>query len=138
MNHTSSLREPPTRRRRATADDAAIGRTLRAMRLDRGLSQSDVGHAAGVSFQQLQKYENGTNRVSAARLARIAAALDVPVTAFYRAAGQRATTRADVLPHLQTRGAMRLVRAYAGISARPKTALVMLAEALAQGADRPA
>ena len=74
------------RKRRATAEDAAIGRTLRALRLDRGLSQSDLGRAAGVTFQQLQKYEKGTNRVSAARLARIADALNVPVTAFYGAA----------------------------------------------------
>src|ERR1044072_6578759 len=93
MNHASSLREPRSRKRRTTADDAVIGQTLRARRLDRGLSQSELGHAAGVTFQQLQKYEKGTNRVSAARLARIAAELNVPVTAFYGAARARAPTR---------------------------------------------
>lgn len=131
MNHTNSSREPKSRKRRATAEDAAIGRTMRALRLDRGLSQSDLGREAGVTFQQLQKYEKGTNRVSAARLARIADALNVPVTAFYRAAGKRAQARADGLPYLQTRGAVRLARAYAGISTRgSRTALVILAEAL--------
>ncbi len=63
-----------------------IGQKLRALRLDRGLSQSELGGMVGVTFQQLQKYEKGTNRVSAGRLARIATALDVPVTAFYGAA----------------------------------------------------
>jgi DNA-binding XRE family transcriptional regulator len=122
----------PSVKRRATAEDVAIGERLRALRLDRGLSQSDLGSAAGVTFQQLQKYEKGTNRVAAARLARIADALNVPVTAFYRAVGKRAQARAHGLPYLQTRGAMRLARAYAGMSARgSRTALVTLAEALA-------
>ena len=123
-----------SRKRRTTPEDAAIGRTVRALRLDRGLSQSDLGREAGVTFQQLQKYEKGANRVSAARLARIAAALNVPVTAFYRRGhGKRAEARADGLPYLQTRGAMRLARAYAGMSARgSRAALVTLAEWLAR------
>jgi transcriptional regulator with XRE-family HTH domain len=126
MNHASSLREPRSRKRRTTADDAVIGQTLRALRLDRGLSQSELGHAAGVTFQQLQKYEKGTNRVSAARLARIAAALNVPVTAFYGAARARAVASPDGLPYLQTRGAIRLARAYADISRGSRAALVTL------------
>lgn len=125
------------RQRRTTAEDTTIGQTLRALRLDRGLSQSELGRAAGVTFQQLQKYEKGTNRVSAARLARIADALNVPVTAFYRAAGTRATARPSGLPYLQTRGAIRLARAYADMSRGSKAALVTLAEALAVGVDQP-
>ena len=79
----------PSVKRRATADDVAIGEKLRALRLDRGLSQSALAGMAGVSFQQLQKYESGANRISAGRLVRTAAALKVPVTAFYRTAGAR-------------------------------------------------
>ena len=122
-----------SKKRRTTPEDAAIGRTLRALRLDRGLSQSELGREAGVTFQQVQKYEKGANRVSAARLARIAVALNVPVTAFYRRDTKRERSRDEGLPYLQTRGAMRLARAYAGMSARgSRAALVTLAEWLAR------
>jgi transcriptional regulator with XRE-family HTH domain len=110
----------------------AIGQKVRALRLDRGLSQSDLGSLIGVTFQQLQKYESGANRVSAGRLARIAAALGVPVTAFYSAAGARESDRG--FAYLRSAGAVRLVRAYAAIGERGSRAtLVTLAEALAGG-----
>jgi transcriptional regulator with XRE-family HTH domain len=122
----------PSAKRRATAEDVAIGQKLRALRLDGGLSQSELGQRIGVTFQQLQKYEKGVNRVSAGRLARIAAALGVPVTAFYGASARRRHDRG--LPYLQSAGAVRLVRAYADIAQRgPRAALVALAEALASG-----
>ena len=101
------------------------------MRLDSGLSQSDLAGQVGVTFQQLQKYEKGVNRISAGRLVRAAAALKVPVTAFYSAASVRESGRG--FPYLRSAGALRIVRAYAGIPARgPRAALVALAEALAR------
>ncbi len=120
------------RKRRATAEDVAIGQKLRALRFDRGLSQSELGEMAGVSFQQLQKYENGANRISAGRLLRIAAALGVPVTAFYDAAkGLKGEQR---FGYLRSASSVRLVRAYADIAERgPRTALLALAQALARG-----
>ena len=61
--------------------DAAMGRTLRKYRKAAGLSQAELGAAVGVSFQQIQKYETGDNRVSISRLFRIAERLEVePVT----------------------------------------------------------
>ena len=120
------------RKRRATAEDVVIGQKLRALRLDRGLSQSALGDLVGVTFQQLQKYEKGVNRISAGRLARIAAALRVPVTAFYGIAARGEQERG--FTYLRSAGAVRLVRSYAAIPERgPKAALVMLAEALARG-----
>ena len=117
-------------KRRATAEDVAIGQKLRALRLDGGLSQGDLAGQVGVTFQQLQKYEKGVNRISAGRLVRIAAALDVPVTAFYDAAAGR--KRGERFAYLRSAGAVRLVRAYAEIAERgPKAALVTLAKALA-------
>lgn len=131
MNHSNSLRDAGLRKRRATAEDVAIGEKVRALRLDRGLSQSELGARVGVTFQQLQKYEKGANRISAGRLARIAAALDVPVTAFYDAAKRKADRS---FAYLSTKGAVRLVRAYDTIPARgPRAALIALAEALARG-----
>ena len=57
--------------------DRHIGARIRMQRMVRGVSQTDLGNAVGVSFQQSQKYENGTNRVSASRLHQIADALEV-------------------------------------------------------------
>src|SRR2546421_10269803 len=89
----------PPAKRRATAEDVAIGQKLRALRLDRGLSQGDLGYLVGVTFQQLQKYEKGVNRISAGRPVRVAAAPRGPVTAFYDAAARRQTERRLPHPH---------------------------------------
>lgn len=105
--------------------DPRIGMRIRTLRLERGLSQAELGTMLGVSFQQIQKYEKGVNRVSAGRLQRVAEALNVPVTFFYAGlAPERG--RAD--PHfielgfdlLQSSGAIRLLRAYARME-NPKT-----------------
>lgn len=66
---------PPPNKRGVGKDDAQIGGRLRAMRIDRKMSQQELGEALGVSFQQIQKYEKGVNRVSAARLNQIAQVL---------------------------------------------------------------
>jgi transcriptional regulator with XRE-family HTH domain len=58
--------------RERTSKDAEIGVRIRAMRIDQGLSQDELGQRLGVSFQQVQKYEKGTNRISAGRLIQIA------------------------------------------------------------------
>src|SRR4051794_28707279 len=73
--------------------DRTIGQTIRRLRTEAGMSQGALGAAANVTFQQLQKYESGTNRVSVARLAQFAEALDVPVVALL-----------DGLPNVTKRG----------------------------------
>jgi hypothetical protein len=82
----------------------------------------------------VQKYEKGTNRVSAGRLQQIADVLNTPVMFFYGGMGaqaKRRDPRNSSLAFMQTKGAMRLLRAYAEIPSRTtKYALVMLAEAL--------
>jgi transcriptional regulator with XRE-family HTH domain len=132
----AATNEPPraTRKRRAGAEDVEIGRKIRALRLQRGLSQTSLADGIGLTFQQVQKYEKGTNRVSAGRLQKIADLLDIPITFFYRDAGastKRSETRNAGLALVQTKGAMRLLRSYADISSRTtKYALVVLAESL--------
>jgi transcriptional regulator with XRE-family HTH domain len=69
--------------KRVTAMDAAVGKHIRAFRNAAGLTQTEVADQIGVTFQQLQKYENGTNRVSAGRLTQIANVLNIPLTAFF-------------------------------------------------------
>jgi transcriptional regulator with XRE-family HTH domain len=123
-----------TRKRRAGAEDIEIGRKIRALRLERGLSQSGLADGIDLTFQQIQKYEKGTNRVSAGRLQRIADMLNTPVMFFYAGMGARPKKndqRNNGLAFIQTKGAMRLLRAYSEIGSRAtKYALVVLAESL--------
>src|SRR5882724_12929061 len=63
--------------------DIEMGRRIGLRRVEIGLSQSELGEKLGVSFQQVQKYEKGVNRVGASRLQLIAEALGVDVTFFY-------------------------------------------------------
>jgi transcriptional regulator with XRE-family HTH domain len=124
----------PGRKRRAGAEDVEIGRKIRALRLQRGLSQSGLAEGIGLTFQQVQKYEKGANRVSAGRLQRIADLLDVPVTFFYSGITHRTKkheAESTGLALVQTKGALRLLRSYAEIQARStKYALVVIAESL--------
>ena len=83
--------------RRPDRTDVAVGLRIRAFRKDANLSQTELADQVGVTFQQVQKYENGTNRIGSGRLFNIARALDVPITAFFDglarpAHGRRATT----------------------------------------------
>ncbi|WP_425490086.1 helix-turn-helix domain-containing protein [Azospirillum tabaci] len=63
--------------------DIKIGARVRTRRTLMGLSQSDLGEAIGLTFQQVQKYERGANRIGASTLFRIAEVLDVPVSFFF-------------------------------------------------------
>ena len=63
--------------------DSYIGARLRMRRLMLGMSQEALGEKLSLTFQQIQKYEKGTNRVSASRLYELAQALDVPVQYFF-------------------------------------------------------
>ena len=63
--------------------DRHVGARLRLRRMTQGLTQNDVAETVGVSFQQLQKYERGRNRVSASRLHRLALALKAPTSWFF-------------------------------------------------------
>ena len=63
--------------------DCHVGKRLKARRVGLRISQSDIGKKLGVTFQQIQKYENGSNRVGASNLFRLADALEVPVSYFF-------------------------------------------------------
>jgi transcriptional regulator with XRE-family HTH domain len=65
------------------AIDRYVGSRMRVRRLEVGMSQEKLGEALGITFQQVQKYEKGTNRVSISRLHQIAQALETPVSYFY-------------------------------------------------------
>jgi transcriptional regulator with XRE-family HTH domain len=118
-----------SRPRRSGSEDIAIGEKIRALRLERGLSQHELGAAVGVTFQQIQKYERGANRVAAGRLRRIADALEVPVTFFYRGTAPAAAHRDAGFGYLKSKKSLRLARAFAQIpSAQARNALVVVVE----------
>jgi transcriptional regulator with XRE-family HTH domain len=115
--------------------DLHLGRRLRRRRRMLGLTQQQLASVVGVRFQQIQKYECGANRISAARLWRIAAALEVPVGYFYDglaegprcdASGEQAEG-GEVLARKET---LDLVRAYYQLGERPRRRLLDLAKSL--------
>ncbi len=63
--------------------DVEIGKKIKELRLIRGMSQSDLGRRIGITFQQIQKYEKGTNRVLVSRLCDLAEALSVDIPYFF-------------------------------------------------------
>ena len=80
MNITSNRPKEPTR------IDEYVGSRVRLRRKMLGFSQESLGVSVGVSFQQIQKYEKGTNRIGASRLVDIAACLGTPVSFFFQEA----------------------------------------------------
>ena len=99
--------------KQTTDVDRLVGLRITALRKARGLSQTALGTAVGVTFQQVQKYEKGVNRVGAARLQQIATALDVPVTFFYD--GDNKAREVESLLFLDSAFSLRLLRAYSKI-----------------------
>ena len=131
MNGTKNITQHP---RSVDARDAEIGRLVRAQRQQKGLSQSDLAERIGVTFQQVQKYENGTNRISIGRLARIAEALDVPPTFFFaRETKAGVATGNKQREFLATAGALRLIKAYDRLQSRDlRMSFVEFAESIAK------
>jgi transcriptional regulator with XRE-family HTH domain len=72
-----------TDERSANAVDRRLGQRVRTRRLEIGMSQERLAELLGVTFQQVQKYEKGVNRIAASRLFDIAGALDLPVARFF-------------------------------------------------------
>jgi len=74
--------------------DRAVGRRVRVLRVTRGMSQTALASQLGLTFQQLQKYEKGTNRISASKLYEIATILGVDVASLFEDASNPSTLAA--------------------------------------------
>lgn len=82
--------EQTTAVKRRTSDiDLAIGEKIKAKRLEAGLGQNDLAKMLGITFQQLQKYEKGVNRVSAASLYKISLCLNCDISFFFDGIGKQ-------------------------------------------------
>lgn len=109
--------------------DVEVGRRVRLRRIQLGLSQSDLGKEIGVTFQQVQKYEKGTNRVGASRLVKIAEVMDTSVQALTNSLGKETNSVSELLvqPH-----ALDLLTSFSEIKQRNiRLALARLVEQLA-------
>ncbi len=118
--------------------DIHVGKRLRQRRTFVGMTQEQLGAALGITFQQIQKYERGANRIGASRLFDICRILDVPPQFFFEAmpTNGEATDAAPLAPRSDDpvdRETMDLVRAYRQIdSSSVRHRLLELARALAK------
>src|SRR4051812_21362144 len=88
------------------AVDVHVGERIRTRRRALGMSQKELGGKIGVTFQQLQKYEKGVNRVRSSRLSTVAKALEVPITYFFPADNTKMPKAPDIgsrVDHLKVR-----------------------------------
>lgn len=123
--------------------DVEVGRRIRVQRMARGISQTELGEKIGVTFQQVQKYEKGTNRVGASRLTKVAKVLGVSIGTFFGGPGGAdqvvgtEATRLD-LEYLVVPGALRLLRAYGQIrESVVRRTIVTFVEKVAAGETPP-
>ena len=117
--------------------DVYLGKRLRRRRRLLGLTQQQLAGAVGVRFQQIQKYECGANRISAARLWQLSEALEVPVGYFYDGlsdqARQENAAEAEGGEMFARKETLDLVRAYYLLGERPRRRLLDLAKSLNGG-----
>lgn len=106
---------PPAKPKQTTQTDLSIGGRIALLRSASGMSQTMLAEALGISFQQVQKYETGKNRIGAGRLHAIADRLGVPVSVFF-AEDQGPEGRGSGIDVLQESGALTLLQAYEGIA----------------------
>jgi transcriptional regulator with XRE-family HTH domain len=120
--------------------DVEVGQRIKMQRLQSGLSQSTLAEKLGVTFQQVQKYERGVNRVGAGRLTKIAEVLGVPVSSFFGAHDAKTPKRRDrgtvssPLNLLTVPGALQLLRAYGRLNnGRMRRSIVDMVDNIAVG-----
>src|SRR3954471_21780762 len=101
-----------TKKRRPNSTDVQVGESIRAHRLLAGMSQSYLATKIGVTFQQVQKYEKGTNRVGAGRLPQIAEILGVPIATLFKDHAGTGPVPATLVTDAAT---VRMLTAYADI-----------------------
>jgi transcriptional regulator with XRE-family HTH domain len=115
--------------------DVEVGARIRARRVFLGMSQTKLANALGLTFQQVQKYERGDNRVSASTLVRVGKALDISVAALIGEDG--GSPEGPMFRHLATPGAFDLLDSFARIpDTEVRRAMVRLAKTLARTAER--
>ena len=136
--------------RRPDNVDVEVGRLVRVQRIAKGLSQTELGNQIGVTFQQVQKYESGANRISMGRLTRISRVLGVEVTYLLGASRRSAPSTTVISAKDQAKfseavgmlgkiGALRLLKAFTAIPKKPaglRESIVQMVEGAAAASAR--
>src|SRR6201982_4165772 len=113
--------------------DIALGAAVRIRRRSLGISQEALAEQCGVSFQQIQKYENGANRISFSRLVQIARALQcrvVDLMDVLDGPDREPAGDLDLLTRMRTPGALELLAAYEQMTPEARHSLVSLTRAV--------
>jgi transcriptional regulator with XRE-family HTH domain len=133
---------PKQRKMSSILIDQGVGSRVRMRRMMLKLSQTDLGDGIGVSFQQVQKYEKGMNRIGAGRLQQIAHILQVPVTFFFETASHHPSTvaqdqsLANLNDFMATRDGLTLAKAFMKIgNMQLRRRIVDLVEKIEQSQD---
>jgi transcriptional regulator with XRE-family HTH domain len=142
---SSETTDKAERESRSSPIDAHVGARIRLRRTLMGMSQERLGEALGLTFQQVQKYEKGTNRIGASRLQQISNILQVPVSFFFEGAPNAAPAQgglgeapspAYVSDFLATSDGLSLTRAFTRIKdAKLRRRIVDLVEQIAKDDD---
>jgi transcriptional regulator with XRE-family HTH domain len=139
--------EPDDRNsRRANSIDVHVGSRVRLRRMVLGMSQEKLGEQLGLTFQQVQKYEKGVNRIGAGRLFDLSHVLGVPIQFFYEDAPSYAiegsshggfaerSSENDIVDFIATREGLELNKAFVRVTdARVRRSLIELIRSLADG-----
>ena len=136
-------REKPWRRRRTFLEDGPreidvhVGQRVRQRRVLCGLSQKELANAIGLTFQQLQKYERGMNRISASKLWQMSRILNVPVQWFFKEFSEPKEKEDKRLEsfHME-RETLELVRNYVAVPADVRRKFLSLVKSIANSASR--
>jgi transcriptional regulator with XRE-family HTH domain len=121
--------------RRPDAVDVAVGGNLRIWRIAKGLSQAQLAKRLGVTFQQVQKYEIGGNRVPTGRLVKAAAILGVPIGALFHGTAEPSQSLSGLISDSRS---FRLAQAFAAVRSNQfRESLVALVEKLAGLPQKP-
>jgi transcriptional regulator with XRE-family HTH domain len=127
--------------RAANAVDRKLGQRVRTRRLEIGMSQERLAELLGVTFQQVQKYEKGINRIAASRLLDISGALDMPIARLYEgllgrgAAGVTESSKDYIDDALATPEGAQLMSLFASIkSVKVRRRVIELVKALTEEA----
>ena len=121
--------------------DVHVGERIRIWRTERKISRITLGEALGVTDQQIQKYEKGTNRIGASRLQQICSVLEIPVSFLFEGGlgsspGERGMPQ-DMIDFMESEEGVRFVAAFSRITDRKmRRGIVRLAGRIAEQAGR--
>ena len=119
-----------------SAIDQRLGAQLRARRLALGISQTELANKLGVTFQQVQKYENGMNRIPSGRMPVIAEMLEIRIADLYEGTEERSNSpnALGLQTFLADKSAVRLIAAWPNLPAAVRAAIAKLAQTYVDGA----